>query len=173
MNQFISSRLQCAATNPSPPKSSVNETAAATTTVRRVRDYIATHGRFSEDQARVKFMDVLCAVDYAHSCGIVHRDLKAENLLFDADMNIKLIGECCKRRNPLALEHTSHFVLIVEKEQKARGILEKAVEIVPSLSSSAVRTCFAFGRALSVPMQFRAELWNAPCCISSECGLTN
>lgn len=56
-----------------------------------VFDYIATHGRFSEDQARVKFMDVLCAVDYAHSCGIVHRDLKAENLLFDADMNIKLI----------------------------------------------------------------------------------
>ncbi|OON15071.1 hypothetical protein X801_09131, partial [Opisthorchis viverrini] len=100
-----------------------------------VFDYIATHGRFSEDQARVKFMDVLCAVDYAHSCGIVHRDLKAENLLFDADMNIKLIGECCKRLVPI----------------------------------NTVRTCFAFGRALSVPMQFRAELWNAPCCISSEC----
>ncbi|KAF7256618.1 hypothetical protein EG68_07884 [Paragonimus skrjabini miyazakii] len=54
-------------------------------------DYIATRGRFSEAEARVKFLDVLSAVDYAHSCGIVHRDLKAENLLFDANMNIKLI----------------------------------------------------------------------------------
>ncbi|KAF6779205.1 hypothetical protein AHF37_01070 [Paragonimus kellicotti] len=56
-----------------------------------VFDYIATRGRFSEAEARVKFLDVLSAVDYAHSCGIVHRDLKAENLLFDANMNIKLI----------------------------------------------------------------------------------
>ncbi|KER28946.1 hypothetical protein T265_04327 [Opisthorchis viverrini] len=35
MHQFISSRLQCAATY-LPPKSSVNETVAATTTVRRI-----------------------------------------------------------------------------------------------------------------------------------------
>ncbi|CAH8464881.1 unnamed protein product [Heterobilharzia americana] len=54
-------------------------------------DYIATYGRFSEVDARVKFLDVLSAVDYIHSCGIVHRDLKAENILLDSEMNIKLV----------------------------------------------------------------------------------
>ncbi|THD24034.1 Serine/threonine-protein kinase SIK2 [Fasciola hepatica] len=55
-----------------------------------VFDYIANHGRFPEPEARVKFLDVLHAVDHIHSMGIVHRDIKAENLLFDAHMNIKL-----------------------------------------------------------------------------------
>ncbi|CAH8459002.1 unnamed protein product [Schistosoma turkestanicum] len=54
-------------------------------------DYIATNGRFSEVDARIKFLDVLSAIDYTHSCGIVHRDLKAENILLDSEMNIKLV----------------------------------------------------------------------------------
>ncbi|CAH8470824.1 unnamed protein product [Heterobilharzia americana] len=54
-------------------------------------ELFATYGRFSEVDARVKFLDVLSAVDYIHSCGIVHRDLKAENILLDSEMNIKLV----------------------------------------------------------------------------------
>lgn len=53
-------------------------------------DHLTSHGRLSEDEARKKFWQILTAVDYCHRHHIVHRDLKTENLLLDANMNIKL-----------------------------------------------------------------------------------
>lgn len=47
----------------------------------------------SEEEARKKFWQILTAVDYCHRHHIVHRDLKTENLLLDANMNIKLAGK--------------------------------------------------------------------------------
>jgi len=44
----------------------------------------------TEEQACHVFAQILSAVNYCHMSGVVHRDLKAENLLLDADMNIKL-----------------------------------------------------------------------------------
>uniref|UniRef100_A0A673KW08 non-specific serine/threonine protein kinase n=1 Tax=Sinocyclocheilus rhinocerous TaxID=307959 RepID=A0A673KW08_9TELE len=53
-------------------------------------DYLAKHGRLSEPEARRKFWQILSAVEYCHNLNIVHRDLKAENLLLDGHMNIKI-----------------------------------------------------------------------------------
>ncbi|KAJ3590642.1 hypothetical protein NHX12_008592 [Muraenolepis orangiensis] len=46
--------------------------------------------RGSEKEARAKFRQIVSAVHYCHQKNIVHRDLKAENLLLDADSNIKI-----------------------------------------------------------------------------------
>ncbi|XP_077798054.1 MAP/microtubule affinity-regulating kinase 3 isoform X20 [Macaca mulatta] len=55
-----------------------------------VFDYLVAHGRMKEKEARAKFRQIVSAVQYCHQKRIVHRDLKAENLLLDADMNIKI-----------------------------------------------------------------------------------
>ncbi|KAF3852634.1 hypothetical protein F7725_005989 [Dissostichus mawsoni] len=55
-----------------------------------VFDYLVAHGRMKEKEARAKFRQIVSAVEYCHQKRIVHRDLKAENLLLDADMNIKI-----------------------------------------------------------------------------------
>uniref|UniRef100_A0A673C468 non-specific serine/threonine protein kinase n=1 Tax=Sphaeramia orbicularis TaxID=375764 RepID=A0A673C468_9TELE len=55
-----------------------------------VFDYLVAHGRMKEKEARAKFRQIVSAVHYCHQKNIVHRDLKAENLLLDADSNIKI-----------------------------------------------------------------------------------
>ncbi|XP_043374025.1 serine/threonine-protein kinase MARK2 isoform X24 [Dermochelys coriacea] len=55
-----------------------------------VFDYLVAHGRMKEKEARAKFRQIVSSVQYCHQKFIVHRDLKAENLLLDADMNIKI-----------------------------------------------------------------------------------
>ncbi|TPP64577.1 Serine/threonine-protein kinase MARK2 [Fasciola gigantica] len=53
-------------------------------------EYLFDNGRMTEKLAREKFRQILSAVQYCHQKRIVHRDLKTENLLLDADLNIKL-----------------------------------------------------------------------------------
>ncbi|KAG7201931.1 hypothetical protein KM043_004638 [Ampulex compressa] len=55
-----------------------------------VFDYLVMHGRMKEKEARAKFRQIVSAVQYCHQKKIIHRDLKAENLLLDSEMNIKI-----------------------------------------------------------------------------------
>ncbi|XP_037031763.1 serine/threonine-protein kinase MARK2-like isoform X20 [Bradysia coprophila] len=55
-----------------------------------VFDYLVLHGRMKEKEARAKFRQIVSAVQYCHQKRIIHRDLKAENLLLDSEMNIKI-----------------------------------------------------------------------------------
>ncbi|XP_047513227.1 uncharacterized protein LOC125055060 isoform X4 [Pieris napi] len=53
-------------------------------------DHLVSRGRMPESEAARAFAQMVAAVGYCHANGVVHRDLKAENLLLDKDMNIKL-----------------------------------------------------------------------------------
>ncbi|NXN92834.1 NUAK2 kinase, partial [Rhinopomastus cyanomelas] len=53
-------------------------------------DYISERQRLTEQEARHFFRQVVSAVYYCHKNGVVHRDLKLENILLDANGNIKI-----------------------------------------------------------------------------------
>ncbi|ORX91757.1 Pkinase-domain-containing protein [Basidiobolus meristosporus CBS 931.73] len=54
-------------------------------------DYIISHGKLKEKNAR-KFARQICsALDYCHRNSVVHRDLKIENILIASDGSIKII----------------------------------------------------------------------------------
>ena len=61
-------------------------------------DYVGQSGRLSEDLARGIFAQILEAVEYLFSEGVVHRDIKGPNILLDLKKRqIKLIDFGCSR----------------------------------------------------------------------------
>uniref|UniRef100_A0A803M2S3 Protein kinase domain-containing protein n=1 Tax=Chenopodium quinoa TaxID=63459 RepID=A0A803M2S3_CHEQI len=51
---------------------------------------VSKEGKLEEHTARSYFRQLISAVDYCHSRGVFHRDLKLENLLLDQDDNLKI-----------------------------------------------------------------------------------
>jgi serine/threonine protein kinase len=51
---------------------------------------ITTHGKFSEEIARLYFGQLVDVLEYIHLKGYCHRDIKPDNILFDLDYNLKL-----------------------------------------------------------------------------------
>ncbi|XP_073029909.1 CBL-interacting serine/threonine-protein kinase 1-like [Primulina eburnea] len=53
-------------------------------------DRIASKGKLREAQGRKLFQQLIDGVSYCHNKGVFHRDLKLENVLIDANGNIKI-----------------------------------------------------------------------------------
>lgn len=75
-------------------------------------DHLVANGRMKEEEAARVFAQIVSAVDYCHSKGVVHRDLKAENVLLDNEMNIKVSvgdGWCLVALNWITIFFASPF----------------------------------------------------------------
>ena len=55
-----------------------------------ILDYLKFNGPIPENQAKIWFKQSTQALEYIHSFGIAHRDLKSENILLDKSQNAKL-----------------------------------------------------------------------------------
>lgn len=54
-------------------------------------DYIVKKQRVEEPEAAVIFQQIIAGINYIHKLGIVHRDMKPENLLLDHGSTIKIV----------------------------------------------------------------------------------
>jgi serine/threonine protein kinase len=57
---------------------------------RELFDFVAHAGYLPESIARYYFNQILSAIQYLHSSGLTHRDMKPQNILFDENFNMKI-----------------------------------------------------------------------------------
>eukprot|EP00128_Syssomonas_multiformis_P001269 Colp12_sorted_trinity150504_noHs@30093 len=53
-------------------------------------NYVLQHGRYTEEEAKKHFGPVIAGIEHCHEKKIVHRDIKAQNILFDIYGNVKV-----------------------------------------------------------------------------------
>ena len=63
-------------------------------------EYIKKHGCVREDKARAIFSQIVEAVRFCHANGVIHRDLKCENVLLDSQHNVMLTDFGFAKFNP-------------------------------------------------------------------------
>jgi serine/threonine protein kinase/beta-lactam-binding protein with PASTA domain len=105
---------------------------------RTLRDLIREHGHLSPRQALEVLEPVLAALGAAHQAGIIHRDVKPENVLISDDGRIKVADFGLARA---VTGHTSHTtasgvlmgtVAYLSPEQVERGVADPRSDVYAS-----------------------------------------
>ncbi|KAI6215631.1 Protein kinase domain-containing protein [Aphelenchoides besseyi] len=139
-------------------------------------DLLMYNGRQNETEARRIFQQLTSAVAYCHANGIVHRDLKAENILLDREGNVKLIdfGFSNFQQNDLLLSTwcgsppyaAPELLLAQEYDGRMSDVWSLGVVLFILVTAEFP---FQGGTVDNLKMAVLGELLNIPFFVSVEC----
>jgi [calcium/calmodulin-dependent protein kinase] kinase len=110
---------------------------------------------YSEEQCRLFFRDMILGVEYLHSQGIIHRDIKADNVLVSEDDVVKIVdfgvSEIFEKDND-SIKKTVGSPAYMAPE---------LVALLTSSTKSQLAICAAVDRVASKPVSGRAaDIWS-------------
>ncbi|WP_415430266.1 protein kinase domain-containing protein, partial [Staphylococcus borealis] len=87
-------------------------------------DYIKSHGQLAPEKA-IKFAEqIFKGIHHAHEKGIVHRDIKPQNIIIDRNQTLKIVDfGIAKALSETAMTQTNHVVGTVQylSPEQAKG----------------------------------------------------
>mmetsp|Transcript_10850 Transcript_10850/g.10883 ORF Transcript_10850/g.10883 Transcript_10850/m.10883 type:complete len:249 (+) Transcript_10850:197-943(+) len=83
----------------------------------------------TEAEARFYIAEAILAVDSTHKLNYIHRDLKPDNLLMDANGHIKLTDFGLSKHFDMNVNKNNETLLKLEDEENYRQTLEKRAEV--------------------------------------------
>lgn len=99
-------------------------------------DQISRKSRISEDEARFYIAEIVDVLEYLHKVGLIHRDVKPENLLLTADGHVKLADFGSVK----PMENTSISIIPTTSNEKACTFVGTAAYVPPEVLKHAPPT---------------------------------
>jgi len=89
-------------------------------------------GAFPEDLSRLYFKELILGIEFLHLNGIIHKDIKPENLCFDVNFRLKIIdfgNAASSQEFVFQLEYENQFENVVNRKRRIGTQIYSAPEI--------------------------------------------
>ena len=98
-----------------------------------LKEYITRHEKIKISEAVYFVKQILCALKHAHSKGVIHRDIKPQNIMLLKDGNIKVtdfgIARFCTNETQTIADRAIGSVHYIAPEQAKGGVTDEKADI--------------------------------------------
>lgn len=98
-----------------------------------LKEYITRQGKIKRNEAVYFIQQILCALKHAHGKGVIHRDIKPQNIMLLKDGNIKVtdfgIARFCTNETQTIADRAIGSVHYIAPEQAKGGVTDEKADI--------------------------------------------